>query len=48
MGKIIKNSQGGFIKTLIIIIVLVLILAYFNVSLKGVVAWIVSAFKSVF
>ncbi|HNW71731.1 MAG TPA: hypothetical protein PKZ36_00010 [Candidatus Paceibacterota bacterium] len=43
-----KNKQGGFLKTIIFIIIVILILSYFNVNLSGVWNYIVNAFHNVF
>jgi hypothetical protein len=44
----IKNKKGGFLKLIIFIIVIVLVLSYFHVDLKGIVDYIVKAFHNVF
>ncbi len=43
-----KNKNGGIIKTILIIIVVVFLLAYFHVTVSGVFNWIINAFRSVF
>jgi flagellar basal body-associated protein FliL len=48
MNKNINNKKGGFIKLIILIIVIVIILSYFNLSISGIIDWLVNAFKSVF
>ncbi len=44
MNREIKNRQGGFLQLIILIVVAVLLMKYFNVSVSDVVDW----FKSVF
>lgn len=46
--KNFKNKNGGIIKTILIIIVIVFLLAYFHVTVSGVFNWTVNAFRSVF
>ncbi|MFH1608712.1 MAG: hypothetical protein ABH951_01685 [Patescibacteria group bacterium] len=43
-----KNKRGGFLKLILIIIVVVFLLSYFHVTISGVFNWIVHAFQSVF
>ena len=43
-----NNKQGGFLRLIIFIIVIILILSYFHVSLNGVVNYIITAFHNVF
>jgi hypothetical protein len=44
----IKNKQGGFLKLIIFIIVVLFLMKYFNISLSDIVNWVKALFSSVF
>ena len=44
----LKNTQGGFLKLIISIAIVIFLLAYFNVSVLEVVTWIKNFINSVF
>ncbi len=55
MNKIIKSkqkesvpTQGGFLKLIIFIIVVLFLMKYFNISLTDVIDWIKALFNNVF
>ena len=44
----IKNEQGGFLKLIILIVVVLFLLSYFHVSVSQAIDWIINTIKSVF
>lgn len=46
--KQIKNKQGGFLQLIIFLIIVVLVLGYFNINIHTVVNYIITAFHNVF
>jgi len=43
-----KNKTGGFLKFIIVIIIAVFLMSYFNVSIRGFFDWFISAIRSIF
>ncbi len=43
-----KNTQSGFIKTILLIIIVIAILIYFNISASEIVDWIKDLWDSIF
>ncbi len=44
----IKNKEGGFIKLIILIIIVLFLLSYFHVTIGQAINWLVTTIKSVF
>lgn len=44
----LSNKQGGFIETIILIIILLLIMNYFGITITGILDWIWNLITSVF
>ena len=42
-----QNKSGGFLQYIIIIIIAVFLLSYFNISIREFVDWFISAVKSI-
>ncbi len=47
-GDNVLSKQGGFLKTIIIIIIALIILKYFNISLSDAINWLKDLWDSVF
>lgn len=45
MNMHIQNKQGGFLKLIALIIIVIFIITYFNISLGDVFNWIANLFK---
>ena len=43
----IKNKQGGFLKLIIFIIVVIFLMDYFNITISGIVNWFVTMFQNI-
>lgn len=43
-----KNKQGGFLKLIFLIVIGILILGYFDISIKEAIDWIAQLLKKVF
>jgi len=43
----IKNKQGGFLKLIIFIIVVIFLMNYFNITISGIVNWFVTMFQNI-
>ena len=48
MEKINKQTGGGFIQIIVLLIVVIFIMSYFHLTVSGVVNWFIVSFKSVF
>ncbi len=48
MNNNIKNKQGGFIKLIIFIVVVLFLMKYFEISVVDVLNWVKTLFNSVF
>ena len=48
MNNNIKNKQGGFIKLIIFIVVVLFLMKYFEISVVDVLNWLKTLFNSVF
>ncbi|MFA5095171.1 MAG: hypothetical protein WC447_00705 [Candidatus Paceibacterota bacterium] len=48
MDNNIKNKQGGFLKLIILIVVILFLLSYFHVSVSQAIDWVINTIKSVF
>ena len=48
MNKKLKNKEGGFLKTIIIIIIALFILKHFNISVSDAIDWLKDLWDSVF
>ena len=48
MNNNIKNKQGGFIKLIIFIVVVLFLMKYFEISVVDVLNWFKTLFNSVF
>jgi uncharacterized protein involved in cysteine biosynthesis len=47
MKNEIKNSKGGFLELIVLIIVALLLMQYFGITISGVLNWFGSFFRSV-
>ncbi len=47
MKKNLSNQQGGFLETIVIIIIALLIMKYFGLTISGVIEWFKTFFGSV-
>jgi len=43
----IKNKQGGFLKLIIFIIVVIFLMNYFHITISGIVNWFVTMFQNI-
>jgi hypothetical protein len=48
MNGNLKNEQGGFIKLIIFIVIVLFLLSYFHVTIGQAINWLVNTIKSVF
>jgi hypothetical protein len=48
MNNNLKNTQGGFIGTIIIIVIVLLIMNYYGITLTGIWNWLWALITSVF
>ncbi|MFA6524009.1 MAG: hypothetical protein WC264_00850 [Candidatus Paceibacterota bacterium] len=42
-----KNKQGGFLKLIIFIIVVIFLMNYFHITITGIVNWFVTMFQNI-
>jgi cell shape-determining protein MreC len=47
MNKGYKNTEGGFLRIILFIIVIIIVMSYFHLSLGGIASWFANAFASV-
>ncbi len=47
MNKNIKNKEGGFLRIIFIIVVLLLIMSYFHITFTSIIHWIINTIKNV-
>ena len=47
MNKNIKNKEGGFLRIIFIIVILFLVMSYFNITFIGVVNWLIYSIKNI-
>lgn len=47
MKNEIKNTKGGFIELIILLIIVLLLMKYFGITISGVVYWFESFFRNV-
>lgn len=43
-----KNNQGGFLQTIILIIIALIVMKYLGVTVSGVLNWLANLIRSVF
>ena len=44
----IKNKQGGFLRLIILIVIILFLLSYFHVTISQAIDWVINTIKSVF
>lgn len=47
MKNNLKNQKGGFIETIILIVIVLLVMKYYGVTLSGIYYWLKDLFLSV-
>ncbi len=47
MNKNIQNKEGGFLRIIFIIVILLLIMSYFHITFTGIIHWIINTIKNV-
>jgi hypothetical protein len=47
MNNKIKNTKGGFLEIIILVIIALLLMKYFGITVSGVIYWFQSFFASV-
>lgn len=48
MKNNLKNLQGGFIETIVLIVIILLIMNYFGITITGILNWLWNLIQSVF
>lgn len=48
MNNNLKNQKGGFVKLIILIVIVIFLMSYFHVTFTGLFNWFVGVLKSVF
>jgi len=48
MKEKFRNQDGGFLKTIVLIIVALIVLKYFNISLSDAINWLKELWDSIF
>ncbi len=44
----IKNSQGGFLKTIFLLVILFFIISYYHISVSDVIHWLENFIRTIF